>query len=234
MDQPSRNRFFRLVSLNNIEEASEKTLTKHLGHSLKTVENFFIALKKSWKTCSHNNKIESFFEEKSSYNEAEFKQKVKIIDQSLLIRDIENVFHALSLDGNLSVLVILQELRKNGEKTGSSESSDISSPSDEEYIHENVNDDQVLSTFEFLQFKFKANSLSFQGFTEIANNILGNLADTYKLNKFFLTKEIRIEDGPERNRLISFLLNGKNKVFTSFLIQIFAEKCFNEEISNVL
>lgn len=217
----------------SMTEVSDSTLSKHCHIPHKILSDFFLKLNKSIKKQNLNLiNLESNLNEISHYTLPDFTKKIQSFT-NISEFEIENVFNLISNGEVVHSSVFLKELKKASEDSDSSESCDISSPSNEEYVENDIDEAKISNIFELLSFKFKSNTITSQDFSNHLIEAVGEHATPLTLNKFFLRKEFRIEEGVERNMLIKFLLGDKDKIHTPYIIQIFIEKCFSYDIKEI-
>ncbi|OMJ86401.1 hypothetical protein SteCoe_12055 [Stentor coeruleus] len=239
MEPSKKPNLFRLATLKESELSSAvssgKTLKKHLGSSMKLVNIFFHNLGKSLqKKGISKTEVAGVFNNKELWNLEEFICKIREFDTKITQKDINIVFNVLSVDELINSQIITKELKKSMQQSdSSSESSDISSPSDGEYVQEEFDIETVNSLYEIISFKLKYGKITSESLSEIITESLPAYSDGEKLNKFFLKKEFRIEEGVGRNMLISSILSGKIKIPKGEILNILQEKCFKNYLSEI-
>ncbi|OMJ67957.1 hypothetical protein SteCoe_34102 [Stentor coeruleus] len=194
---------------------------------MKMVNDFFHKLGKVLeKKHIGKNEAVRMFSSKETWNLEDLISKIREFDQKITRKEIENMFVALSSDDFLSEQVVAKELKKAmKDSDSSSESSDISSPSEGEFVQEDIDIDKVNKLYELLTFKIKANNIGTDELTDIISQTLPGYSDGEKLSKLFLRKELRIEDGVDRNMIISSILAGKGKISNGQVLEVLIENC---------
>ena len=237
MEKSLRPNFFRLASIkpskSDKTEDSEETLTKDSGIPYKLIRVFF---KKLQKSISNQGDFKSIakktFNEDAVYTLPQFTEKIINLDRSISIQQIEHIYLYLSKNNVLSGSKFLKELKTHKDLSDSSdESSDISSGDETEFTKEEINIEKVSEIFEVLSFKMYYLKISSEVFVETVEKYFNDFVTSDKLNRFLLLTEYRIEDGPERNMLISFIIQNKEKIPVHEVIQIFIERCFAYRIN---
>lgn len=240
MEPSNKPKFFRLATLKESELSSAvvsgKSLKKNLGNSMKLVNDFFHNLGKSLqKKCIGKDEVVGVFNNKELWNLEEFVCKIREFDNKITQKNINIVFNILSKDELVNAQIIAKELKKSMQQSdSSSESCDISSPSDGEYVQEEVDLEIVNGVYENLSFRLRHDKITSESLSEIIAESLPAYSDGEKLNKFFLKKEFRIEEGVGRNMFISSILSGKAKIQTGEVLDILQENCFKNELNDIL
>jgi hypothetical protein len=231
MESSPKPKFFRLATLKGQnDDVSSKTLTKNKG-TFKSLRDFFQKLQKGLKSQgSSRQELESVISLEEAWNFAAFFNKIKEFTKKISESEAEMVFSVVSSDGVLDKEEFFKELRKKYEESESSESEDISSASEAEYVYEEVDLGKIAEIFEMILFRFTSQKVSAEAFEETASKHFGMFVTSADLNKFLLSKDLRIEDGPERNMLISYILEEKTRVPLNRLLRTFSENCFATEI----
>lgn len=138
MEPSNKPKFFRLATLKEHEisnaEVSGRSLKKLPGNSMKMVNDFFHKLGKSLeKNHIGENDAAEVFRSKETWTLEDLISKIREFDEKITTKEIENVFGVLSSDDSISEQAVVKELKKAMKNSdSSSESSDISSPSEGE------------------------------------------------------------------------------------------------------
>ena len=119
----------------------------------------------------------------------------------------------------------IKELKRNLESS-SSESSDISSPSEGEYVEQEINTEKIEKILEVFSFKLNFASVSKSTFSNSVSTFFTEPPGGNTLSKFLLLDQWRVEDGPDRNLLISFFLQGRKIAPVEELVLLISEKCW--------
>lgn len=234
----SKSTYYRLATIGSGKEKSgknKKKLSLNKKSHQKTLLEFLKNLKQ---VIGHNGaSLESVFSQSESFSIEEFTEKIEELHCKAEQNEIESVFAVLGTNGRVSSANILKQLKGLTEDSSSSYSSDISSPSEAEYICDSIDIGKVYSVFEILAFKMADLEITIDKFSEIAREVMMELATAATVNRFFLKKEFRIEDGPVRNMVVSYLMEGKKGIETGKVIKVLEEQFFStriEEISKFL
>lgn len=192
---------------------------------LRKLQDFFkVFLKRLGKIKISSDWVIHSFNSTSQLTIEEFIEKIKSFDNLQDSENLHEIFKLLTKEATLDSKKFIKELKRNLDSS-SSESSDISSPSEGEYEEQQINPKTLEDLFEFLSFKLLHSEISKEQLQYSLLAYFSKPADCNSLSKFFLDNRWRIEDGPNRNMLVSFILNGRKNVQAEELSLVLQEKC---------
>ena len=251
MEEIQKPKFYRLASLapescegrSNKNKIKIKTLDKQRDDGLtiskksnkKILGDFLAKAKKGLKKKGIGmDRLEEVFRRTESLSLPQFIESAMGLVENFEPIELGVVFKVLTRGDQVNSSDIIRVLNKEMDSSSSSsKSSDISSPSDGEYIEESIEISKVSEVFEILSFKIHSYRITREIFSEITENHFGNTVSALSLNKFLLKKEFRIEDGPTRNMLISFVLGDRREILTGKFLEVFTDECFSGEINEL-
>lgn len=211
----------RLSSITKFEEIRRGSI---LGY--KKVQDFFsVFLKRLSKNCVSIDQVKQAFKISSHMSVEEFIQKIKIFDDLQEPDSLLDLFKCLTKEATIDTNKFIKELKRNLESS-SSESSDISSPSEGEYIEQEINPEKIEKILEVFSFKLNVSNITKTMLLNSISTFFNQPPEGKTLSKFFLIGQWRVEDGPDRNLLISFILQGRKELPVDELVLFITEKCW--------
>lgn len=188
---------------------------------------------------SHNQTPKEFLNRnlKTSQLSFTFTQFIETLENERIFfgpNEIEAVFELLKDNDVVSADVILHSLIMQSEDHTSNKSSDISSPPSNPEINFTFSDSQIsrmdiVEILEKLSVQVMANYVSKEDFREKCFSLLPREVKMANLVKLLLDRESRIEDGPNRNKVASYFMRGKEIIPRDLLIEDILNELFQFE-----